>query len=218
MQDILYRAPRPLMLLLAAAALVATTWQIYHFWLNISAPYTPAVTSEPLVESRLPRPDVDLANISLFGNADNSGPVEVDTENLPETNLRLVLRGVGAIVVGTEESTRHLPSALIEGPNKETDYYVVGASLPGNAALKAVYADRIVLDRQGNLENLYFPEEFEAASFRTEETEPQTTASNSSAPNTQSAPRADNRRVDEARKAEIRSRLERLRERLRSNN
>ncbi|AHI29960.1 type II secretion system protein N [Marinobacter similis] len=42
-------------------------------------------------------PEVDLTTLALFGTASpegSAGPVE--TENLPETNLRLFLRGVMA--------------------------------------------------------------------------------------------------------------------------
>ena len=33
----------------------------------------------------------------------------------------------------------------------------MGDSLPGNAELDSIYADRIILSRNGRLENLYFP-------------------------------------------------------------
>jgi general secretion pathway protein C len=216
MQQLLNRAPRLLASILVVAMAAATGWQLYQFWRSIQPPGPTASASRTLVEPVAESPVIELAAIDLFGVADSNGDVAVDTENLPETNLRLVLRGVGAS--GLKESGRRLASALVEGPDRQTDYYVIGSELPGDAALKAVYPDRIVIERQGNLENLYFPEEFETASFEAQDAEPSSPGSGQINPSLQSAGSQSGAGASDARKEEIRARLERLRERLRSNN
>lgn len=96
----------------------------------------------------------DIKNYQLFGTPNTSTQKAiVKTENLPKTNLRLILRGVSAS--GENNSNA---SALIEGPNKETLKYSIDSPLPGKAKLRSVYGNRIVIERNGRLENLYFPD------------------------------------------------------------
>lgn len=217
MQEILNRAPRLTLLLLVIAMIATTGWQCYRFWVDLQTPTASAVQPQTLVDRSRQPPAIDLANISLFGLRDsNEAAAVADTESLPTTNLRLVLRGVSAS--GAEESEQQQTSALVEGPDRQTDYYVIGSELPGQAALKAVYADRIVIDRQGNLENLYFPEEFEATSFDAQDAAPAVHRNDSVNPSVQSSSAQSGSGASEARKEEIRARLDRLRERLRSNN
>lgn len=93
----------------------------------------------------------EISERNFFGLADEEPEIEVD--NLPETKLALILRG--AFMGGTDQSA----GAIIE--NEETNItnnYYVGESLPGDATLKAIYADRVVLSRNGLLETLYFPD------------------------------------------------------------
>ena len=95
----------------------------------------------------------DLVRAHLFGQPVVAPqPQAVQTENLPTTNLKLTLRGVSASPV--EERA----SALVEGPDQQTQVYLIGDRLPGNAVLRAVYPNRIVIERSGRLENLNFPE------------------------------------------------------------
>lgn len=215
MQDMINRAPRPTALVLVIAMVAATAWQLYLFWQDTQSPTVQPPAPETTVDQSGQRPDIDLGAVSFFGVA-GAEEVEVDTESLPVTNLRLVLRGVSAN--GADKKDGPLTSALVEGPDRQTDYYRVGSQLPGRAALKAVYADRIVIERQGNLENLYFPEEFETASFEVQEEAPAISPSESVNPSVQNSTAQLGTGASDARKEEIRARLERLRERLRSNN
>jgi general secretion pathway protein C len=130
--------------------------------------------------------------------------------------LRLKLTG---ILSAAADDT--LAGALIEGPDRETLYYRPGESLPGNATLKQVYPDRVVIDRSGRLENLYFPEEFNSpalASYQEPAQDESATydynqdQSGSSEPEEVSASQ-----VGEARKASIKERLSKLRSRLMNN-
>ncbi|WP_375191279.1 type II secretion system protein N [Marinobacter sp.] len=208
----------PLILaLVAGAAMVALTgWQGYQFWQTVSQ-QSQFGAVEPLVDGASgiqEPPKVELATLSLFGSASSGGtPQEIDTENLPETNLRLALRGVLA-------AQGDFPgSALIEDDKGNTEAYLVGDELPGNATLRSVHPNRVIIARSGKLENLYFPETEDRSgmSFAAEaDEEPATAAQPTEAQNTVRSPA--NSASDEQRREEIRRRLEQLRERLRTNN
>ncbi|MFO1427125.1 MAG: type II secretion system protein GspC [Steroidobacteraceae bacterium] len=91
-----------------------------------------------------------LANAHLFGQAASTAG---DGASAPQTSLPLVLAGVlaaddpdkGYAIVGESAAAARL--------------HAVGASLPGGARLHAVYPDRIVIDRGGNLESLTLPKQ-----------------------------------------------------------
>ena len=96
----------------------------------------------------------NIAAFQLFGDLrqviEEAKPVSKD---LPKTKLKLVLTGVMASGAPTHAS------ALIQGPDKQTENYQVGDEIPGGASLKHVYPDRVVLERSGRLENLVFVEQ-----------------------------------------------------------
>ena len=74
-----------------------------------------------------------------------------DSATIPTTSLQLLLRGAFT------STRREHGSAIIEGPDGQTRSYRVGSRLYGQAQLQQVYADRVVLSRNGQLETLYFP-------------------------------------------------------------
>lgn len=93
----------------------------------------------------------EISSRNFFGLAE--AQPELVVENLPETKLALILRGA---FMGEDANGA---GAIIE--NEDTniaDNYYIGESLPGDATLKAIYADRVVLSRNGLLETLYFPD------------------------------------------------------------
>ncbi|MBU2955980.1 type II secretion system protein N [Marinobacter sp. F3R08] len=209
------RLPLILALVAGAAMVTLTAYQGYRFWevesRNPEFDSMPPLISDPTTGRQTPK--VTLASLDLFGAASKEAPpTEPDTENLPETNLRLFLRGVLA-------ADGEFPgSALIEDDKSKTEAYLVGDELPGNATLRSVHPHRVIIERSGKLENLYFPELKDrsgisfTANQQTEPTPPPqqiTPASPSKAPASTS---------DEQRREEIRRRLEQLRERLRNNN
>ncbi|MCH8498615.1 MAG: general secretion pathway protein GspC [Marinobacter sp.] len=178
---------------------------------------TATVRTEPQQQTR---PEINLAEVSLFGRVvEDAAPPPV-TENLPTTNLRLFLRGVLA-------ATGDFPaSALIEGGNGQTEAYLVGDELPGNARLRSVHPNRVILERGGRLENLYFPElddssglEFAAHTPDQDMGMPQTQpVQPTAASGMQSQPAVGpGGQVSDERREEIRQRLEELRQRLRAN-
>jgi len=93
----------------------------------------------------------DIAKFKLFGNASLKSTKVVTVEkNLPKTKLKLTLTGV--IVSASNEGA----GALIFGPDKQTQHYKINDELPGGATLKQVFPDRVIVNRSGRLENLYF--------------------------------------------------------------
>ncbi|MBK1887829.1 MULTISPECIES: type II secretion system protein N [Marinobacter] len=207
----------PALAIVAGLAMVGVTaWQSYGFWQTQSniAPQGKTAVTQPLEDKRN-TPKLPLASLELFGTA-QIGQIEAEesTEDLPETNLRIFLRGVLA-------ADGEFPgSALIENDKSKTDVFLVGDELPGNAKLRSVHPNRVILDRGGKLENLYFPEPddrsgmtFSAGADDLDQAEgPAETPSTSSLP-TPATPAAN----DQPRREEIRKRLEQLRERLRTN-
>ena len=157
-----------------------------------------------------------MSNLQLFGNAQSDDTsVQQSTENLPETNLQLTLRGVLAA------DGDFSGSALIEDDRNNTDAYLVGDTLPGNATLRSVYPARIIIERSGKLENLYFPEIDNRSGFSAVADETQSPGSAYTPPTlTQPAlsqpTSAPTTPTDEKRRAEIRERLEQLRRSLRN--
>lgn len=212
------RIPLILAVLAGLAMVALTSWQGYSFW---RAENQQAVQNTQLAVKQAAQkpgiPAVPLASLAFFGTAQSPGTAEPeDTEDLPETNLRIFLRGVLA-------ADGDFPgSAVIEDDKSKTDVFLIGDELPGNARLHSVYPDRVILDRAGKLENLYFPESddrsgitFSADADNTrEEPEQQIQIPEISNRPTRSTPRAVN---EEERREEIRKRLEKLRERLRTN-
>lgn len=175
----------------------------------------PAPDADQQIDTSLVAPtrQYDIAGFDLFGSAQpiTQEVAEEIPEELPATTLQLKLTGI----LATEENL--LTGALIEGPNRDTDYYKPGDSLPGDAVLKQVHPDRVVLDRNGRLENLYFSEEYAAVSFDSATyPEPQEDVYNDANyteqtenPEPEAAPQ-----VSEAQKYSIKERLNRLRSRI----
>lgn len=91
---------------------------------------------------------------NLFGKEGAREKVDDTPKDVvaPKTNLQLELHGV--FVAAKEEDS----TAIISEKRRESKLYQVGDKLPGNATLAAVYENRVLLNRQGRLEALYFPD------------------------------------------------------------
>lgn len=149
---IIYLEKRPQLAVMATIALIALVLFANQAvtmikLLRASAPATNLQTTMPTHPKPIPKV---IASVPLFGNPSIAAD-EAANKNLPATNLQLVLRG--AVV----ESDEAISSAVIEEPSKPANSYKVGDTLPGNAVLQAVYADHVVLKRNGQLETLNFP-------------------------------------------------------------
>ena len=91
----------------------------------------------------------------LFGEAvQQAAPVQASVPvDAPETRLKLVLRGAFA------SDDPELARAIIADPRGEEDMYAVGDTLPGNAELREIYPEKIILQRGGRYETLRLPDE-----------------------------------------------------------
>ena len=214
------RLPLILTIVAGIAMITVTAWQGVRFWQNeTSAGDTVPSADMTMAETDTRKvPEVNLASFALFGEPGKEAPqTEPDTENLPETNLRLFLRGVLA-------ASGDFPgSALIEDDKRNTEAYLVGDELPGNATLRSVRPNRIIIERGGKLENLYFPEDEDRTGLSMAST--QDSSEQEEPSGTQIRPTGVDRRststntdTSDQRREEIRQRLEQLRERLRTNN
>ena len=99
--------------------------------------------------------NTSLANISsyhLFGDAKKSAPVVPQKIiDAPETRLRLDLKGVFASTNASEAL------AIISSSKGKDKTYHIGDKITGGALLHAVYEDRVILKRNGQLETLRLP-------------------------------------------------------------
>ena len=99
-----------------------------------------------------------IADASLFGKADPAdepAAVEDTLGPVDETSLRqLTLLGTHA---STDES---LAVAFIDGTNEPDTIFHIGDPVASGATLRAVYADRVILNERGELTSLSLPREF----------------------------------------------------------
>ena len=219
------RLPQLAAFLLGVLAMAALGWQGYRFYNSFQASRS-LPQSHVVRSSQRTQPKVHLASLDLFGKAQSRmEPQAIDTRNLPKTNLQLTLRGVMA------GNGHDRTSALVEGSDNHTQEYHLGDTLPGHAKLKAVYSNRIVISRNGHLENLFFPKQnngqgLDVAAVKTPPPSPvesgaQAIVNDQSGDNSQDQYNAQNDGnglpnygLSPKRKAEIQAKLRALRERL----
>ena len=89
-----------------------------------------------------------ITNAHLFGAPP---PPRQDGANAPQTSIPLVLTGT---IAGNDPQN----GLAILGQTAQTaKVYAVGDNVPGGAKLHSVYSDRVVIDRDGQLESLALP-------------------------------------------------------------
>jgi general secretion pathway protein C len=112
-------------------------------------PVAAALSAQPAIQP-LSRKVVDIPSIlraNLFGQAPLASGADAPVTTM---NLKLVL-------VFAEADEKRGLAAL--GPSlTEIKVYKVGDAVPGGANLHAVYVDRVLLDRGGNIEALVMPQ------------------------------------------------------------
>ncbi len=207
------RLPLLAVILITLAMVGSLTWQGYRLWYTDTLRLSPEQAAPAAERTQQARsaPDIELARVDLFGQPGaQEQATEVDTENLPETNLQLYLRGVLA-AEGEQPA-----SALVEDARGETEVYLVGDELPGNATLRSVRPNRVVIERGGALENLYFPELDDASGVSIAANDSDEQAAYEPPASPQAVPDQSGE-ASEQRREEIRQRLDQLRERLRQN-
>ncbi len=134
-----------LLILLIAASLARVVWLLYP--LPQSRFELPAPNTAPSRTSNLPKLNVEqIAAANLFGQRQattTEAPLDA-----PDTALNLTLKGI--LSYGDESSSR----ALIADASGKEKPYSVGDDIPGGAILKAIHADRVILERNGRFETL----------------------------------------------------------------
>ena len=109
----------------------------------------PSLTAGPTVGRPAVNPALQVATI-VNGHLFGAGAVASGSD-APATNMPLTLAGViadpdpgkGVAIIGENAAAGKL--------------YAVGAAIPGGAHLHGVYADRVLLERNGGLETLMLP-------------------------------------------------------------
>jgi general secretion pathway protein C len=141
------RGPRAVTWVLALALGVQAAIIVTELWGVDRAPSRGVSTAV----SRAQRNAIDVAaitNTHLFGLAPTSARAGA---NAPQTTMPLVLTGVIA-------ANDPRDGLAILGPSvAATRVYAVGNNIAGGARLHAVYADHVLLERDGHLEALALP-------------------------------------------------------------
>lgn len=167
-----------LLIALLTQSLAQLTWQVL-----------PSSPAEPLVMPRLSNQpnagrtrNTDISRIAqwhLFGEPPKDLPKALEqVTEAPDTRLNLKLRGL--LASSDPVSAR----AIIADGKGVEEAYKVGQKLPGDAVLREIYADRVILEYRGRLEALRLPKDADAKAM----------VSNS----TSHARRMGNRRVKQA--------------------
>lgn len=90
-----------------------------------------------------------LVKAELFGNYEpEATQPETAVEDAPETRLQLELLGVYA----ADESS--MSRAIIASKGQDAKIYAVGDTISRNVTLHSVFADRVIISREGTLETL----------------------------------------------------------------
>lgn len=138
------------LVILLAQTFAELTWKLFSdeqdkAIISTKSQYRPVqaqATSESLKE---------VASYHLFGDAQKPVVAPQQIIDAPETRLRLDLKGVFA----TTDSSNAL--AIISSSKNKDKTYHIGDKITGGALLHAVYADRVILKRNGQLETLRLP-------------------------------------------------------------
>ncbi len=142
---------QPRQLLTLAVAIVAAVLIGSELYALLDTAFsTTTHTSERRNDRPAGDPVATITGTGLFG-ATSAPAARGGDEGLPQTSAALILRGV--FTGGTPEQG----SAIFELPDGSTRMVRAGGSLDGGVALERIYANRVVLNRNGLQENLSFP-------------------------------------------------------------
>ena len=146
-------------ILLIANSMAVLTWKL------VPVPATPIaaivnkntrVTPNQLASAESDQPvAAKISQYHLFGKFEKKKPppVQVEVAAAPETRLNLKLRGVFS------SEDKEMARAIIADAKGEDDSYAIGDEVPGGATLNDIFEDRVILERNGQLETLKLPVE-----------------------------------------------------------
>lgn len=145
-----------LMILLLAQSLAVLTWDLFPKP-DVKAKNSAVALSDRTEMDRGRKYKSQINQISqwhLFGEVQKQAPLATSkVTEAPDTRLNLKLRGVVA------SSDPKAARAIIADGKGVENSYAVGKTLPGNAVLREIYADRVILEYRGRLETLRLPKE-----------------------------------------------------------
>ena len=146
---------------------VLIAWQLAKIvWMLVPGPSAGDPVAAPAADVTALRASGNATDVSAIANAHIFGvasadavepePVVVDeTENLQDTRLtNLSLRGTIASQIA------ELAVAIIADAGDEEKVYLIGDPIASTAKLHAVYSERVVLNENGVLTNLWLPKDF----------------------------------------------------------
>jgi general secretion pathway protein C len=139
------------LVIVLAQQFAALTWTVVP---GAPATFAPAIPSGSLAARELPADFTSLQESHLFGQA-AVAPVVGTVVDAPDTALSLRLSGTRTVLEGELAD-----EATIESGGQQRNY-AIGQAIDGadGATLRAVYPDRVILNRGGRLETLRWPEE-----------------------------------------------------------
>lgn len=137
-----------LLVVFLAYVIARTVWMLWYGpWDSLPESDLGQVAVAGARQNKSEIPASRVQSWHLFGvyqaEAGNDRPVDA-----PETRLSLELLGL------FQTRDRDKSSAIIAEKGKEAELFHIGDAIPGNAELEEIYADRVILRRQGRLETL----------------------------------------------------------------
>ncbi|HEB93404.1 MAG TPA: type II secretion system protein GspC [Gammaproteobacteria bacterium] len=144
-----------LLIVLLAKALAGLTWTLLPAPAENMAGFVPPGSAPTQTRSAPARVSAaSIERLHLFGEAGKAAPkVAAKVVDAPDTRLNLKLHGVLA------SDNAVIARAIIADGKGLEDAYAVDDKLPGNAVLKEIHADRIILEHRGRLETLRLPKD-----------------------------------------------------------
>ena len=143
-----------LLLIACSYTLAQLTWLLVPAEDNTAVvPVHQSIKTAALQQTALQQKIQAIPNAHLFGIHQQKvdAPVKQDA---PETKLNLVLKGVLA-----SDPMQSASAIISKGKNGEEDIYGIGDTVSG-AVIREIYADRVILERNGRFETLRLPKEF----------------------------------------------------------
>ena len=138
------------LVILITQSFAKLTWQLFSDEQEIS----PITSKSQVVQPKINASTTQLKDVAayhLFGDAKKIVITQQRVIDAPETRLKLELKGVFATTNASEAL------AIISTSKNKDKTYHIGDKVIGGAILHAVYADRVILKRNGRLETLRLP-------------------------------------------------------------